>query len=63
MFNRSIVLKFFLSICAVAGYAVAEVIVPAEEQTVLLRGSAEVRHGIRAVAGSVDATGHGPITY
>ena len=46
-----------------AGVAVAEVIVPTEEQTILLRGSAEVHHGIRTVAGSVDATSHGPITY
>ena len=63
MFVRSIVFNFVLGICAVAGYAVAEVIVPTEEQTVLLRGSAEVRHGVRTVSGSVDATGHGPITY
>ena len=56
MFVRSIVFNFVLGICAVAGYAVAEVIVPTEEQTVLLRGSAEVRHGVRTVSGSVDAT-------
>ncbi len=63
MLSRSIFFNFVLFICAVSGYADTEVIVPTEEQTVLLRGSAEVRHGVRAVAGSVDATGHGPITY
>ena len=63
MFVRSIVFSLILFIYAVSGTAVAEVIVPTEEQTILLRGSAEVRQGVRAVTGSVDATGHGPITY
>lgn len=63
MFVRSIVFNLILFIYAVSGVAVAEVIVPTEEQTILLRGSAEVRRGVRTVAGSVDATGHGPITY
>jgi hypothetical protein len=40
-----------------------EVVRPSEKQTLLLRGSAEVSRGVRTVTGSVDATGHGPITY
>ena len=41
----------------------AEEVVPSEEQTKLMRGTAEVRDGIRAVRGETDATGHDPITY
>ena len=40
-----------------------EVVCPSGKQTLLLRGLAEVSRGVRTVTGSVDATGHGPITY
>jgi hypothetical protein len=45
-----------------AGLAQAEEIIPSAEQTTVLRGTAEVKDGIRAVTGKIDATGHGPIT-
>ena len=46
-----------------AGFAQAEEIIPDTDQTTLLRGTARVSDGIRAVTGETDATGHGPITY
>jgi hypothetical protein len=46
-----------------AGFAQAEEIIPDTGQTTLLRGTARVSDGIRAVTGETDATGHGPITY
>ena len=46
-----------------AGLVQAEEIIPNAEQTTVLRGTARVSDGIRAVSGETDATGHGPITY
>jgi hypothetical protein len=45
------------------GLVRAEEITPSEEQTTLLRGTVTVKDGIRAVTGTVDETGHGPLTY
>ena len=46
-----------------AALAQAEEIIPSAEQATVLRGTAEVNDGIRAVTGGTDDTGHGPITY
>jgi len=56
-----------LTLClTIVGLAHAEEIVPSEQQTKLLRGTADVADCIRSVKGTGDAdenNGHGPITY
>lgn len=61
---RVLSIGFLSALCFLsAGFAQAEGIVPNADQTTLLRGTARVSDGIRAVTGETDATGHGPITY
>jgi hypothetical protein len=61
---RVLSIGFLPALCFLsAGFAQAEEIVPNADQTTLLRGTARVSDGVRAVTGETDTTGHGPITY
>lgn len=63
MFARHVLFFVILFQFVVTVGAGAEIIVPSEEQTILKRGVARLHQGVRTITGSVDATGHGPITY
>jgi len=63
MIARHVLFFLILFQFVVTIVAGAEVILPSEEQTILKRGVAQLHQGVRTVAGSVDATGHGPMTY